>query len=131
VEESTGWDIPRRSLGDLLKMTLHRKPGRPTFSEEGRELESRLKPFFRLKVSVHPSNVLGPPFSQHWQCHVEPTATGFSVRYRVGSREREHILVIAPQDKQLRKRVEGLILAWWQDLLPSDVLVPVKRKRMG
>lgn len=132
MEESAGWDIPKRSLNDLQnKVTLYRKPGRPAFSEEGQELQSHLQPLLRFGVKVYPSNILGPPFSKHWQCHVEPTATGFSVRCRFGKRDRECIIVIAPQNKELRKQIDGLILAWWQGLLPSEVLVPVKQKRRG
>lgn len=124
MEDSMGWDIPKRSLGDLLKVTLQRKPGRATFSKEGKELESFLAPLQGFHVKVHPSNVLGRPLSQQWQCHIEPTVTGFSIRYRIGKRERESALVIAPQNKELRRQIEGIILAWWQSLLPSDLIAP-------
>jgi hypothetical protein len=102
---------------------LERPRRKTSLSEEGEALKKILAKITqnRARVSL---GLLGRKIDKKWACYAVPTATGFVVYFRINSRDRESVVVLLPQDKPLRQRVDRAIQAWWQSLVPSDVIVP-------
>lgn len=121
---------PRKDEDGMERMlaVLRRRPP-AVFSKEGATLQVALEPFRRQGVKVSPSRVLGPRLPKEWECRIRAEVTGFSVQFRLNKkRDQESIDVIAPQGTGLRRSLEGAILAWWQDLLPSEGIVPLEEQ---
>jgi hypothetical protein len=98
------------------------RPGLPVLSKDGQDLKTTLEGL-GSGIRVFP-NTPGAKHSDPWACHVNRLPTGFQTCFRINGQAEECITVLVLQDPALRKRVEGAINAWWQALLPSDIISP-------
>lgn len=98
------------------------RPGMPVLSKDGADLKAILEGL-GSGIKVFP-NIPGAKYTDPWALHVNGTATGFQVCFRINGQGQECITVNVIQGLALRRKVEEAINAWWANIMPSELIVP-------